>query len=97
MSCSWLGELIRLMRTNSCQEWFEKHAEFTMSKLLERGYDRKALRSIRNNFSWSTRDVHLAERPVSAKSRIIARRLLLFCEAFLCQKGYGHMSLVYCE
>ena len=48
-------ELIRLLRTNKVQQRFEKEADFTFRKLLDRGYDRAALREIRASIPWSSK------------------------------------------
>lgn len=51
------GEVFRLMRTNLFQESFEAEVEFTFRKLIDRGYDRDALRKIRNDIPWSQKAV----------------------------------------
>ena len=44
---------ISLMRTNLFQASFEAEVEFTFRKLIDRGYDRNALRKVRNDIPWS--------------------------------------------
>ena len=46
------GELVRLLRTNKIRSGFEKEAEFTFRKLVDRGYCRVALRKIRSHITW---------------------------------------------
>ena len=64
------GELIRLLRTNCHEGDFDRHADFTQSKLLERGYDRTALRKIRSELTWACKAKLIQKRPSAASSSI---------------------------
>ena len=69
------GELIRLLRTNCHECNFDRHADFTQGKLLERGYDRTALRKIRSELTWACRSKLIEKRPICASS---SQRVLPF-------------------
>ena len=66
------GELILFLRTNYHQGNFERHADFTITKLLDRGSDRIAFRKFRGELSWASKTQLIQKRPPAAStSRVL--------------------------
>ena len=53
------GELVRLLRTNSCENTFSGQVGFFFSKLHDRGYDIGKARRFLAHYSWKNRDIIL--------------------------------------
>ena len=67
------GEVKRLLRTNSRRESFEREVNFTFQKLIDRGYNREVLRSIRDACPWSSK-----HSQNEGKQHFVVKRVLPF-------------------
>lgn len=53
------GELVRLLRTNSCENTFDGQVGFFFSKLHDRGYDIGKARRLLAHYTWKKHDIIL--------------------------------------
>ena len=63
------GECVRLLRTNSCLQSYEKHIGILIEKLLARGYDAARVRHVVAKFDWADRLKYCVKGPISGDGR----------------------------
>ena len=90
------GELFRLLKTNLQEADFLKQSEFTFRKLIERGYDRIALRKIKSEFTWQSKQERLAPKGVEAFHKQILPFKLQFSDSFR-RVGIGRILTEQCS